>query len=525
MNATICAVLAALSVFEYPARQQQHEALKAQFVAASRAHDTAKMVDVTRQGAGLLPEDPVWAYNLACSLSRAGKASEALDALERSVRLGFRDTETISQDADLKPVMNEPRFEEVLALSDRLRGQPVLFGPLSAVPANGMVGLPVVLGEHNLSWNLETGCFDALLDLDEEGAEGGNTGDLYFNRDKGHSVLKTAEFPGLTQVMLDSEGRSRGIDLDFPNMYFRQPVFGNCSRAMVKGPLWRSLPRALMTTEAARLRQMQRFYLSNQVWVFPAVYDCPPAGTNNDVFASVTPYWIATQGKSWSDLYYLRAALEVSRSLKPETKIAAVSRGLLAPTVQMLVRKSLAGVESEDDYLTAKAHPTAFPANGLDLGRLKSAAAALEPSTLPPVAILSGVASAKTAGEMPAVPELTYAGPCACALVLRAPDKERSFAIAAGGGDEIAFAVVHDDLGAAKVEKTSPSTARLTLDKTKMSPTNRVDLAVFARNKGTAWGAPSFASFAVVDPEAEYSDPVLSPALAPRRDEPPETAE
>ena len=36
---------------------------------------------------------------------------------------------------------------------------------------------------------------------------------------------------------------------------------------------------------------------------------------------------------------------------------------------------------------------------------------------------------------------------------------------------------------------------------------------------------PGFASFAVVDPEAEYSDPVLSPALAPRRDEPPETAE
>ena len=44
-----------------------------------------------------------------------------------------------------------------------------------------------------------------------------------------------------------------------------------------------------------------------------------------------------------------------------------------------------------------------------------------------------------------------------------------------------------------------------------MSPTNRVDVAVFARRKGTGWGAPAFVSFAVVDPSAEYSDPVLTP--------------
>ena len=97
--------------------------------------------------------------------------------------------------------------------------------------------------------------------------------------------------------------------------------------------------------------------------------------------------------------------------------------------------------------------------------------------------------------------------------MLRAADEKREFAIAAAGAGEFAFSVVHDDLGAATVEKTSPNTARLVLDRTRMSPTNRVDVAVFGRNEGTGWGAPSFASFAVVDPSAQYSDPFLSPSV------------
>ena len=133
-----------------------------------------------------------------------------------------------------------------------------------------------------------------------------------------------------------------------------------------------------MTGESHRLKTMCHLYKSNQVWVFPAVYDCPPAGTNGDVFASVTPYWIATQGKSWSDQYYLKAALEVSRSLREDVKDAVVDAGLLAPTVQTIIRKSLLSVTNENDYLTARAHPSAFPAMGLDMQRLKELSASLE---------------------------------------------------------------------------------------------------------------------------------------------------
>ena len=264
-----------------------------------------------------------------------------------------------------------------------------------------------------------------------------------------------------------------------------------------------------MTSEAIRLKTMARLYLSNQVWVFPSNADTAPVGTNGDVFASVAPYWLTTAGRSWSDLPYLRAALEVSRSLPAETKKAAVARGLLAPTIQTLIRKSLKGVENENDYITGKAHPTALPPDGLDLAKLKASAAAMKPNAVPPLAVV--VVKPRPIKEETVWPELTYATGFAWAYVLRAEQPTRSFAVSAKGAGDYMFSIVHDDLGAAKLDRTGYDSAVITLDKTKMSPTNRVDLAVFGRAPGTGWGAPSYISFAVVDPEAPYSDPVLTP--------------
>jgi len=496
-------------VFDYPARQARHEELRGQFISAIADGDTDAMESACRAGAELLPDDPTWKYNLACSLARAGKNTEALDALERAIRLGFRDTVAIGNDKDLKPLAGERRFEDLLALAERLAGKPALFGPMSAIPADGQAGSTITIGEQNLSWNLDAKCFIAKLAMD--GADGpGNAGDIYLNRDGGHSMLKTDEFPGLTKVTLARECRERHIDMGIPNMQFPYPVFGNCSLAIVGGPMWRSMPRALMTTESGTLGLMQRLYLSNQVWVFPAVYDVAPVGTNGNVFASVAPFWIVTQGRSWSDLPYLKAALEISRSLKPDVKRKIVSQGLLAPTVQTILRKSLKGVATEDDYLTPKAHPTAFPKDGLDIARLKSLSASLTEDAVPPLAPLKGVAFTGNGGK-PLPGEITYAGMFAYAIVLRAPETSRGFAVVAAGGDEYTFAAVHDERGAAKIERTAPNAAKITIDKTLMSPTNRVDVAVFARRRGTGWGAPSFVSFAVVDPSAPYSDPVLTP--------------
>ena len=512
MNAILAVALAALSIWDYPARFPAHRRLSRAFVEATRKGDVVTMETASRKGVTLLPDDPTWHYNLACALARSsGRESQALDELELAIDLGFRDRKAISADPDLKPLAKVARFAELLDYADFMKTRPLLTGPMSAVDATGAFGQSIGLGEQNLGWDFSVGCFVARMRL-SPGSGGGNEGDLYVNRDGLHSNLNAAGYPGLTVVRLDQMGHDRKMDLDIPNMLFPYPVFGNCSRAFTMGPFWRSLPRMLLTAEANQLDKMVRFYLSNQVWVFPSNADTAPVGTNGDVFASIVPYWITTAGRSYSDLPYLRAALEVSRAMKKDVKADVVRRGLLAPTIQTIIRKSLRGVTNEVAYLSARAHPTAFPPSGVEKPRLLAAAAALTAKTVPPLAVIAVRAEAPTAA--PNVPELTYASAFAWAYVLRAEDRVRTFRIAAKGAVEFRFVQTHGAGVAVTVAPENRAVAKVTIDRTGLSPTNRVDIAVFGRNPGTDWGAPSYVSFARMDPTAAYSDPVLTPKPA-----------
>ena len=509
----LCIILAALSIWDYPARHPAHMQLRRQFIAALRAGNAAKMEAICQRGVSLLPDDPTWRYNLACSLAYyENRENAAFDALEKAIDLGFRDDEAIKKDADLKRLSRLSRYEELIEYAREMKRRPILSGPLAVVDATGIFGKPISLGAQNLTWDFDFGCFSARLKLATASA-GGNTGDLYMNRDGGHSPLNADAYPGITVLRLDQEGRSRGMDIDYPNLLVPYPLFGNCSRAFVKGEYWRSIPRAMMTREAWRLNAMAKFYLSNQTWVFPANADTAPVGTNGDVFASITPYWITTAGRSYSDMPYVRGALKASAAFPPETKRELVRRGLLAPTIQTLIRKSLNGVADEKDYLGARAHPTAFPANGLDVQRLVAAAAAMKPEQIPPLAPLA-VATGKTV-DTPVWPELTYLTPFAVAFVLRAEDESRTFVLSSKNAEEFSFVQTHGVGVDVKIELPKPNVAKVTINRKGLSPTNRVDIAVVARNKGTGWGAPSYVSFSRMDPSAPYSDPALTPLPQP----------
>ena len=514
MNAA-CILLALLSIWDYPARFPEHNRLCHQFRAAVREGDTAVMEETCRKGVGLLPDDPTWHFNLACSLSYfARREEEAFDELEKAIDLGFRDRARIANDTDLKRLAKSPRYEQLLEYADLMKERPLLSGPYASVDATGIFGKPVVLGEQNLGWDFDTGCFVAKVKL-AAASSGGNVGDLYMNRDNRHSMLNLNDYPGITPIGLDAMGRTNGMDRSFPNMLFPYPAFGNASLAMTVGPYWRSLPRAMMTTESRLLGRMLKLYLSNQTWVFPSHADTAPVGTNGDVFASIAPYWMTTAGRSWSDQPYLRAALEASRSLNPQVKAEVVRRGLLAPTIQTLIRKSLKGVTNEVDYLTAKAHPTALPPNGLDLARLRDAAKAMTVGTVPPLAVVS--VEAAPVRQKLTVPELTYMSPFAWAFVLRADEPVRQFTITARGAETFAVAVTHgDDGGHVRVSPVKPNVFRVTIDRSVLSPTNRVDITVVGRSGKTGWGAPSYVSFARMDPSAPYSDPALTVLPQPK---------
>ena len=81
----ICIILAALSIWDYPARHPAHMQLRRHFIAALRAGDAAKMEAICQRGVSLLPDDPTWRYNLACSLAYyENRENAAFDALEKA---------------------------------------------------------------------------------------------------------------------------------------------------------------------------------------------------------------------------------------------------------------------------------------------------------------------------------------------------------------------------------------------------------------------------------------------------------
>lgn len=71
---------------------------------------------VDRRLVRLVPHNPTVHYNLACSLALLGRRDDALDALERSVELGYDDFEFLLGDPDLASLRDEVRFRGLVRL-------------------------------------------------------------------------------------------------------------------------------------------------------------------------------------------------------------------------------------------------------------------------------------------------------------------------------------------------------------------------------------------------------------------------
>ena len=75
---------------------------------------------IDRRLCAIAPEDPNVHYNLACSLALLQREDDALDALERAIRLGYADLDFLEGDADLSSLREAPRFRAIVA---RLRSR------------------------------------------------------------------------------------------------------------------------------------------------------------------------------------------------------------------------------------------------------------------------------------------------------------------------------------------------------------------------------------------------------------------
>jgi tetratricopeptide (TPR) repeat protein len=60
------------------------------------------------------PDEPMVLYNVACIFSLAGNLDEAIDYLERAVRLGLRQVGWFQNDSNLDPLRTLPRFGQLM---------------------------------------------------------------------------------------------------------------------------------------------------------------------------------------------------------------------------------------------------------------------------------------------------------------------------------------------------------------------------------------------------------------------------
>jgi hypothetical protein len=567
LGGALCAA-AATPLFERPRTYRQHKMLLLGMMQAVRSGNIEGMEEICRKAVELMPDDATWTYNLACALAYRAEKSEALDTLDRAIELGFTNAAAIEQDGDLKQLQGEPHFAALLSKARARQGQPIPGAP-TLKPPTIVMGLPFEVNSTNTVWNMDVGCFQSFARLMRpaaesaapdayrgpaadlirpwlsEGKAAGNGGDLYMNRDRGHSQPGYQDFPLLTPVLFSREAVDAGVDHNLPNILFEYPLVGNCSMAMTQGPLWRSLPRAAMTDQFAAIQQSQ-LYLSNQLWVYPEHNDHDL--DKGDLFPANVPFLTVVQGSSFRDKPFVRAYAAALAALQPDTKRMLVQGKLLAPTLQMLLRYSSNRMTQPGDYLSGRAHPVVFAEEDLNVTNLVRMAHSLRPEeVVPPVAlqVLSEDQARSGVDYFDRVPEALFNTPVCIARVVRGRALSRSMTLRAQapvkGKAEFAWVLLQGDPAKVKIRELDADGSRVEItaqwhgwyrpqdaDGTPAKlMSGRVDIGCFL--KGAKYhSAPSILSLYYLpseqrlysegrvvsidysNPEKRYSDPLLS---------------
>jgi tetratricopeptide (TPR) repeat protein len=70
---------------------------------------------IDQQLADLRPRDSLVFYNLACSYSLTGQYTDAVDALESAINLGYRDFKWLAEDPDLEDLRKQSAYRRIRA--------------------------------------------------------------------------------------------------------------------------------------------------------------------------------------------------------------------------------------------------------------------------------------------------------------------------------------------------------------------------------------------------------------------------
>lgn len=482
------------------------------------------------------PASALYRYNLAAALARQGKVDEAFGSLSDAVEHGFENADLIERDPDFDTLRDHPQYRALLSrladIAERESKKPAVeIRPAAVVDGRARVD------ETNTSWEPRTNILFARFGFGQEppggpvrgandeaakllnawsanGTAAGNRGDLYDNRDRGHSRLSANLWPQVAHIEYGPKARSANIDYGVnAGILFNAITFGNSSTALTGRVAWRSQARMILTSTALVARAYLQ-YAMNHLYVYPEHRDHDAA--HGDLMPANTPYMIISQGSSGSDKPFLNAVAGILAAFRPDTKAFLRANRLIAPTMQMILRKGQAQVVSESDYLTAKAHPSVFSSKNLDMVKMLTLAHGLKAESIPPVVRLSVVEEDKSETGVdyfgpPTIGERLFDTPSAIARVVRSTAYSRRIVVDASGtkdpnGRKLTFhwVVLRGDAdrieinpmgkGGAKVELVIPWHERRPVPFSPELTTDRVDIGVFANNGG-AYSAPAFVTF------------------------------
>lgn len=525
---------ASMPVFERPELERRLRAARGRL-----SQGDAIGAEIALRGAvGRFPELAALHFALARLQARRGDAGAAIASLRAAAQAGARGAQRLEAPV-FAPL--RAREAEMAALRQAFAAPPPPTEPprAPAAPAPLTEGA-AVLTPANSEWSEEEGVLRAYFAPPEPsgrpelalvgrgetalalnrllaaGRAAGNVGDFYENRDEEHSMLDLERFPQLTPVEHGPAAREAGFHRALPEGLAisaggeAPPLLGNASVAVTGGAGWRSMAR-LSITEDGRAAELWRQYASNQIYVYPEHKDHDPFF--GDVFPANTPYWIVSQGSSYTDRRAMESVATILAAFRPETKRRLIAERLIAPTVQMIWRRGQRGIGTDDAYLSGRAHPTVFDPERAEPGRMVELANGLEPGEIPPVVRLSVLQeSSPTPGVTlfgDGLSEALLDTPSAVARVMRGTGASKRMVISAAGtrdpnDRELSFAwlLLRGDpekvrirpLGArgegAEIEVDWHDETETPL--TEMA-SQRVDIGVFAHN-GAEWSAPAFVS-------------------------------
>jgi hypothetical protein len=473
--------------------------------------------------------------------------------LEKAIEHGFRGAPHMQGDSDLAILRDHPRFRELV---DRAAKTPPLKAEREPQPAAVKDGVALVSDANTAV--LASGVLRPLFDPGKpdpaseitglhdksgellrqwwkDGTAAGNHGDFYDNRDGDHSDLSRPLFPQMAWIEYGEEAKSLQLHWGLADRiaHAAPVVIGNASVARTSGPYWRSMPRMAYTSQAG-MALLTAQYFGNQVYVYPAHRDHSAGrngklggepGGHGDVFPANTPYLIASQGSSGSDRVFLEALGATLAAFRLEVKKRLIEKGAIAPTLQMIFRRSNKPAAGED-YFTGAAHPAVFEGQNIDREKMIRTAHEMTAARLPPVAMLKIVEEDQFQPGRDyfdvAQSERLFDTPSAVARVWRSAQVRRRIVVSASSSRDVnglpltyRWAVLRGEPRAVEITPQNEvgSLVEISL---RWQPrrlvaagadleSNRVDIGCFVYN-GAWWSAPAFVTFFTLDNEDRTYD-------------------